>query len=64
MANVLSAVKLKLTNNIQFIEKQVLKQIWLMKEHYLLGSWTPKSEQNLKMSGEYTSHVPSAVEED
>ena len=34
-----------------------------MKEHYLLGSRTPKSEQNLKMSGEHTSHVPSAVEE-
>ena len=34
-----------------------------MKEHCLLGPQTPKSDQNLKMSGEHTFCVPSAVEE-
>lgn len=61
--NILALTRLKLAKDIEFTQKRVLKQIWLMKECYLMGSWTPKDEHNLKMSKECICHVPLAVEE-
>lgn len=58
-ANIVSLVRLRLTKDIEFTQKQVLKQIRLMKKMLFMESWIFKNEQNLKVIREHTCHVHS-----